>query len=115
MFREKVPITHQNIMLYQGQDLKLAQGKEVWTDRWHGPELVKYIRYAACCGHVFKRLPDEGEDSVIQCRKSPDGREFVCADTREELLLHLISQQQQRIAEANLEIDRLNGLREVAA
>jgi len=35
------------------------------------------------------------------------------ADTREELLIHMISRQQKIIADAEVEIDRLNGLREV--
>lgn len=37
----------------------------------------------------------------------------VFADTREELLIHMIFRQQARIADAEVEISRLQGMREV--
>jgi hypothetical protein len=37
----------------------------------------------------------------------------VCADTREELLLHAIQQQKEIIQKAEAEIKRLQGMREV--
>jgi hypothetical protein len=106
-------ISTQNNMIYQGDDLKLAEGKQVWTERWHGPELVQYLKRTMGYGFMFKTLPDEGEDSLIRCKRSPDGSEFTVADTREELLLHAIEQQKQIIEKAQAEIDRLEGMREV--
>lgn len=37
----------------------------------------------------------------------------TCADTREELLIHMISRQQKIIADSEVEIERLSQMREV--
>lgn len=105
MFREKV-----SSMIYRGEDLKLVRGQKVWINRFQ-IEQVTYLGHGLM-GHSYTKIPFEEGDHVCH---HPDhyAQQFVAATTREELLLHAIDQQKAKIADAQAEIERLQGLREV--
>jgi len=100
-------------MIYQ--QYEASYEKKMWVILERTPKQI-WFRGMNPLYDGFYYLPGSVESprflggTFHQVNRNP---EPVFADAREELLIHMISRQQKIIADAEVEIDRLNGLREV--